>query len=38
MKYTYPVACFIALACAMWIAHAAEQQVKQGYSQQGAGE
>lgn len=29
MKYTYPVACILALACAMWIAYAAEQQGKQ---------
>lgn len=29
MKYSYPIACVIAMVCALWIAHAAEQQVKQ---------
>lgn len=29
MKYTYPVACILALAFALWIGHAAEQQGKQ---------
>ncbi len=26
MKYAYPLACILAMACALWIAYAAEQQ------------